>query len=82
VTNIANLRIGQIVGLRIERYLRFFKDHFRAFATDTVDIGQRNIHALAPGQIDTSNACHVLAPFLKPLGGVIPAVAYGGGFHK
>src|SRR5262249_34823108 len=61
-TDARYLVVGQLVGLAARIDLRRGADAQRRRPADAVDVGEGDLHALVPWQIDAGDACHVVSP--------------------
>jgi hypothetical protein len=56
--------VRKVVALQVEGDSGLLKDFSRCAPADSINVGERNFHPFASGEIDSCNACHIflLAP--------------------
>src|SRR4030095_3618664 len=69
LANPHDLFLGQVLDPGVRADVRLLEDEVRLGPPDAVDVGQPNFHPLVQRQIDSRDACHVLALPLLVLGG-------------
>jgi hypothetical protein len=67
LADVQDFLIGQVLDPALGRDAQLFRDLLGRGAADSVDVGQRDFHALVGGDVDPGNTSHSL-PFFSSTG--------------